>query len=275
MMWFYSLPAWLTGLLFIFGLVAIALGGHRLWQRVSTMSYDSENRGLAIGMLGVVAMILSLLLAFCSVSVWEVYSGAEEAAATEASVSGELVRDLAVYGGPAAGAAREAVREYLKSVISEEWPAMAKGHRSESSSHKFNNIFHKASFINPRNPREEILLAEIWDKTNQLNIYRRARLAGCSGSAVPSTLWGTIALCIIFNFLLFYGMPVGSLSDFMLGLYAGTLGLLLFFILTMDRPFSGSLSVSPAPYESALESMSRWDAEPESAEPPAAAAKPR
>ena len=261
MMWIYDLPNWLVFLLLSAGMVAAALGGHRLWRRFFKLEYDPETSGLAMGMLGVVAMILSLLLAFSSVTVWEAYSAAESAVASEASVSGELVRDLAVYGGPAASEAREAVRTYLRAVISDEWPAMAARGYSEPTAHKFNAIFHKAAVINPKGAREEILLTEIWDKTNELNIYRRARLSCAGGSVVPGALWGTMALCIVFNFMLCYGMRVTRLSDFMLGIYAATLGLLLFFIVAMDRPFTGSVSVSPEPYETALESMKRWDAE--------------
>ena len=138
---------------------------------------------------------------------------------------------------------------------------MAERGYSEATAHKFNAIFHKAAVINPKTAREEILLTEIWDKTNELNIYRRARLSCAGGSVVPGALWGTMALCIVFNFMLCYGMRVTRLSDFMLGIYAATLGLLLFFIVAMDRPFTGSVSVSPDPYETALESMKRWDAE--------------
>lgn len=261
MLWIYDLPNWVVLLAFVAGMVSAALGGHRLWVRTCKLEYDNETSGLAMGMLGVVAMILSLLLAFSSVSVWEAYGAAESAVASEASVSDELVRDLAVYGGPAASAAREAVRTYLRAVIAEEWPALAKGMRSEAASHKFNDIFHKAAAISPKSQRDGIILTEIWDKTNELDVYRRARLNCAGGSAVPGALWATIALCIVFNFLLFYGMRLSRLNDYMLGIYAATLGLLLFFIVAMDRPFTGSVSVSPDPYETALESMKRWDAE--------------
>lgn len=268
-MWIYDLPNWIVFLGLTTGLPAAALAGHRLWRRGFTLEYDPEAGGIAMGMLGVVAMILSLLLAFCSVAVWEAYSAAESAVASEASVSGELVRDLAVYGGPAASEAREAVREYLRAVIAEEWPAMAEGGCSEPTAHKFNAIFHKAAVINPGTAREEILLTEVWDKTNELNVYRRARLSAAGGSVVPGALWATMALCVVFNFLLCYGLRVTRLNDFMLGIYAATLGILLFFIVEMDRPFAGSVSVSPDPYESALESMKRWDAEPVEVSAPA------
>ena len=66
---------------------------------------------------------------------------------------------------------------------------------------------------------------------------------------------------ILFNFLLFYLLPVSRLNDWMLGLYAGMLGLMLFFLIVMDYPFAGSLRLSTYPYQSALQSMQFWDAE--------------
>lgn len=261
MLWLYDYPNWLVGAAIIAVMVGAALLGHRLWRRWFAWEYSPENSGLAMAMLAVVAMILSLLLAFSSVSVWEAYGSAEAAAAAEASVSGQLVRDLAIFGGPAASAAREAVREYLQTVISDEWPAMAQGGHAETASHKFNAIFRRAALLEPHTAREEIMLAEIWAKTNELNLHRRGRLNAAGGSAVPDALWATLLLGIILNYLLFYVLPVSRLNDLMLGLYAATLGLMLFFIVVMDRPFAGAVSVSPAPYESALQSMQRWDAE--------------
>lgn len=261
MMWLYDYPNWVAGVLFVSATAGIALAGQRLWRRFFAWEGTSESSALAMGMLAVVAMMLSLLLALSSVSVWEAYNSAEAAASAEASVSGELVRDLAIYGGPAAASAREAVRDYLKSVITEEWPDMRKGRYSEATSHKFNAIFRRAARLDPRTPREQALIAEIWGKTNELNLHRRARLGAAAASAVPGALWATLLLGILFNFLLIYILPYCRLNAWMLGLYAATLGLMMFFIFAMDHPFSGAVSISPESYESALLSMERWDGE--------------
>lgn len=270
MIWIYDYPNWLVGFFIVALMVGAAIGGHRLWRRFLAWECTPESNGLALGMLAVVAMMLSLLLAFSSVSVWEAYTSAEAAVATEAGVSGELVRDLSVYGGPQARAAREAVRAYLQSVISEEWPAMAKGGYSEETAHKFNAIFRAAAPLAPRNPREQVLLAEIWAKTNELNLTRRGRLNAATGSAIPAALWWTLLLGIMLNFALFYLLPVSRHNQLMLGLYAAMLGLMIFFIVAMDRPFAGSVSVGSDPAENALLSMQRWDSE---AAAPAAAVR--
>lgn len=60
-------------------------------------------------------------------------------------------------------------------------------------------------------------------------------------------------------FLQFYALPVNRLNDTMQGLYAATLGLLIFFIVVMDRPYAGSVCVEPSAFKSALQSMERWD----------------
>ena len=260
-MWLYNFPNWLVGVICVTVLTGAALGGHRLWRRFSTLKYSPENSGFALAVLQVVALVLSLLLAFSSVSVWEAHTSAESATATEASVSGQLVRDLAIYGGPASASAREAVRDYIQSVISEDWPAMAKGGYSLTAAHKFNTIFRKVALIEPRTPRAETLFAEILSKADELNVARRSRLGAAGRSSIPVPLWGTILFGILFNFLLFYLLPVSRLNDWMLGLYAGMLGLMLFFLIVMDYPFAGSLRLSTYPYQSALQSMQFWDAE--------------
>lgn len=262
MTFLYNFPNWLVCVLFVTVLVAAALGGHRLFRRLVDIKQTPDTCGLAMAMLAVVAMILSLLLAFSSVSVWEAHRGAAASTETEASIAGELVRDLGVYGGSQAAASRRAVQSYLESVISEEWPAMQKGLGLRITEEKYDFIFHSIALIEPRTPREQIMLAEIWDKTNEINLHRRERIDAAGSSAVPASLWGILLLGVVCNYLLFYLLPVTRLNDWLLGLYAAMLGLMLFFIFVMDYPFAGNVSVSPEPFEHSLQYMKQWDAEP-------------
>jgi hypothetical protein len=45
-----------------------------------------------------------------------------------------------------------------------------------------------------------------------------------------------------------------------IGLVAMSTGLVFYFIVAMDRPFAGEQSISPAPFQLAVENMERWDA---------------
>ena len=271
MTWFYGLPNWLAGVVVVGLTVVVALVGHRAWLRMFRADHSEERRGLALEMMEISALILSLLIAFTAVAVWEAYAKAEDAVDVEAAIAGELARDLAVYSTREADAAREALRTYIRSIIVEEWPVMAKGGAHEGTAHKFNAIFRRVALIEPRTPREEAILREVWTRTNELNQHRRGRLDSLD-SAIPGPLWAVVIAGTLVTFFLFYVQPVHRFNSAVLAAYASVMGMVFFFILAMDRPFSGTLSVSREPFENALRSMERWDREPPLA--PAAAPKP-
>ena len=53
-------------------------------------------------------------------------------------------------------------------------------------------------------------------------------------------------------------------TRFNVGMIAGlavAIGLVFYFIIAMDRPFAGEESISPSPFQSALDNMQRWDDE--------------
>ena len=47
----------------------------------------------------------------------------------------------------------------------------------------------------------------------------------------------------------------------MIAALAFCMGLVFYFIIAMDRPFAGEESISPAPFQSAIDNMERWDLE--------------
>src|SRR5256885_838190 len=93
----YDLPNWLVGVLITGGAVALTLAAFFVFRRVARTDFSESDRGLAMSLLGVVATINSLLLAFSAVSVWESYGAAEDAVVSEADTVGKLARDLAVF----------------------------------------------------------------------------------------------------------------------------------------------------------------------------------
>ena len=59
--------------------------------------------------------------------------------------------------------------------------------------------------------------------------------------------------------LAFY-LPLTRFNGIMVAALAMSLGLVLFFLIALDRPFAGRESVSPQPFLGALENMDHWDA---------------
>jgi hypothetical protein len=81
----YDLPNWPLGMLVCGGWVVIGLGGYVVFHRVCRVNFAEGEKNLAMALLGVVATVNSLLLAFSAVSAWEAFGSADRAVHGEAT----------------------------------------------------------------------------------------------------------------------------------------------------------------------------------------------
>jgi len=256
----YDFPNWVVGLLVSGALVLLSLAGYFLFRRLSRHEFDAEERDIAMSVLGVVATINSLLLAFSAVSVWESFSSAEEAVVHEADTIGELARDLAVFGGPEAAGARVLLLDYAGIVVNSEWEAMRNGEAAMAAWDTIDDLFRAIATIEPDSPRRVALLPEIWARTNELLVHRRDRLHA-SQAEVPFTLWVVVFAGTVMTMITTFVLPPTRFNLSMITSLALCMGLVFYFIIAMDHPFAGQESISPEPFQSAISNIQRWDLE--------------
>lgn len=256
----YDLPNWLFGLLISGGWILIGLGGYVAFQRLCRVSFAEAERNLAIALLGVIATINSLLLAFSAISVWESFGSAEKAVRNEAVVMTALARDLSVYDTVQSRQARDLLRTYAGVVVDQEWAAMRKGEFPEQARDLLDDMFRAVGRIDPVGPREAALMPEIWARTNELIKARRERTQA-SEAQVPATLWSVVVLATMLTLLTTYVLPRSAFNLTAVALLSGVFGLVFFFIAAMDRPFAGSESIGPEPIQRTMQTMARWSAQ--------------
>lgn len=251
----YNLPIYWMGLIVVGATLLVALVGYAIAARLALMRLDAEQRSLALTMMSIITTMNSLLLALAAVNVWESYNTASAITAGEATCARELALDLAGFNSASANAATHALRVYLDSVIHEEWPVMQQSLRAHPRTEaRFMEMFALVSQLDPTNARQEILLGEILTRVNELAKLRQQRLLSLDVS-MPGTLWAVILAVSIVSFLLLYVLPPSPYHVALIAGWAITLGLMLFFVLAVDRPYAGEISVSPTPYEATLEVM--------------------
>ncbi len=254
----YDLPLWLLGAVISGLAVAVTLAAYAGFRRIVRREFDSDDRGVAMAVLSVVATITSLLLAFSAVSVWESFQSADEAVVHEADTIAELARDLAVYDSAESRHAREVLRQYIQLVADKEWEDMRTGQASAEAWATADNIFRAVGTIEPDTLKRQALLPEIWARTNELVGHRRDHLY-TSESEVPATLWLVVLAGCMLTMANMFVLPPSSFNISMIAALAFSLGLVFFFVIAMDRPFAGRESISDEPFRSALENMQRWD----------------
>jgi hypothetical protein len=84
--------------------------------------------------------------------------------------------------------------------------------------------------------------------------YRQRRLQDLD-SAMPVTLWGVMLLASGMSLVLLYALPGTRFNVVLVSIWAITLGLAFFFVLAVDRPFAGEVSVGSEPMQRALATL--------------------
>jgi hypothetical protein len=154
---------------------------------------------------------------------------------------------------PSGTSLRNHMSAYLRAVIDGDWPAMAHGGESEVATQALNAIYDTLLADRSGDRSGTVVMTEILEELNQVTSARRERLVMSTG-VVPDILWlvlfGGAVLTIGFTF--FFGTENVRAQSLM----TGTLSLLilggLLIIIAVDYPFTGAVSVDPAPLELVL-----------------------
>jgi hypothetical protein len=252
-LWLYQLPNWQLGTLITGGLIALGLGGHAIFQKRCRTIFPESDRNLAIALMAVVATVNSLLLAFSAISVWDAFSAADRAVSGEATTIGELSRDLSAFDTAQSLQAGVRLSAYARAVVDDEWSAMQMDQASPSTWADFDLMFNAVARIEPATLRETALMPEIWARANELVKYRRARLDASKGR-VPGTLWAVVVVGTLLTIMPSFVLPARLFNRTGIAMLSLSMGLVLFFIAALDRPFVGKESISDEPFQLYLHS---------------------
>jgi hypothetical protein len=251
---FFEAPGLLLGLFIIASSIVIAVAGVCIirWRvHYSILKEDHEVAGFLYSMVGVV---YAVLLGFITVVVWQQHRDTQNYVQQEAVRVSNMLRDAQVFPDPVRKVLRQKLVAYGRAVVSDEWNTMAKRQSSPLASRAYEKIWETVYEIQPETEREGAFYRESITRLNELSGIRRSRLLS-SQSRIPSLLWGLLiggaAISIAFTYM--FGTKNIWSHVLTAGALAGLIGFVLFLILALSCPFSGSLCISPDPLESVLQ----------------------
>jgi uncharacterized protein DUF4239 len=255
MLFLYNIPSAAMAMIVVGTTLSIVLIGYAIARRLKLMDLDAEQRGMTLSMVSVITTINSLLVAFAAISVWDAYNDADRTVTAEASCAGELARDLAAFHTPAADLTGIALRGYVQAVVHSEWPTMQQQSRSDpETERRFDEMFDAVNRIQPSDARQNALLVEVLARANEMVKHRHRRLSELD-VAMPGTLWAVMVTVSALSFALMYVLPATPFHVTLIASWAATLGLAFFFVMAVDRPFAGAVSVSAAPFQQTIDSL--------------------
>jgi hypothetical protein len=202
-----------------------------------------------------VGLVYGVYLAFTVVVVWEHYQDAENTATNEATHLSELWRDAEVV--PGGRQVQDSLYAYARSVVDDDWPAMARG-GSLKTSESYERLWRAYYQLRPsaNDPVQVGFYQQSLRELNELGIQRRQRIL--SGSAnLPAVMWFLLVTggVVMIGFALAIGTPHAWLQYAVTALLAGFLAFSIAIVGALEQPYSGDVSIHPDAFVSVIKSF--------------------
>ena len=248
----FDIPLWIMGPTIIAALCAFAVVGlllvrRRVLPRLRVETGDSEFTG---AMLQSVMVFYGLAVALIAVTVFQTYSDTQKVVTGEATALNALYRDVTSYPEPIRTELQQGLRDYTRYVIDEAWPLQRQGKVPGGGFELMTRFQVMLTKFEPTTEGQKLLHGETLRAYNTMIQARRLRLDAV-GTGLPKVMWAVIVLgaFISLSSSFFFKVEDARLHIIEVLLLAVFIGLVIFMILSLDRPFRGNLGIGPEPYQ--------------------------
>ena len=249
----FKVPSFILGLTVVGGVVVFSIVGLLVVRRFISHNQLRTHHDVADPILGALAAIYAVLIAFVVVTVWQGFDKSNANVQQEANCLADVYRNSEAFAPGFHQKAGDLLREYRQAVINHEWKTMASGEMSPDVEKIMRKIWALYIVYQPKTSTEQSFFDESVRKLNLLQELRQQRLMD-SRTGIEPLLWfvlmagGFSTICFTF----FFGAENLRAQLAMVALLAITISLILFTIMSLDFPFTGSLSISPDPFKQIL-----------------------
>jgi len=248
----FDIPLALAGLIIIGSLCLFTMVGLWLVRRfilphLRVRVEDSEYAG---GMLQSIMVFYGLAVALMAVSVSQTYSDVSKVISGEATDLAALYRDVSGYPEPIRTRLQSELRDYTDQIIHQAFPLMAKGKVPSVGVEYMNRFQAMLIAFEPGTEGQKLMHGETLRAYNEFIQSRRLRLDAVN-TGLPAVMWMVVlaGAFIGLSASFFFKVEDARLQGIHALLLAIFIGLVIFMIFALDRPFRGDLAVGPGPYQ--------------------------
>lgn len=234
-------------ILCLYSVIGLLLVRRFILPRLRVQIADSEFGG---AMLQAVMVFYGLATALIAVGVWQSYSDTAKLVSGEAAALAALYRDIDTYPEPFRSSVHADIREYTRYVIEEAWPLQRKGEVPSGGVSRIDVLEHDLLAFQPATDSQKIIHAEAFRAFNAMVLARRLRLDSVT-TCLPDVMWIVVIAGAFIGLTssFFFKVDDVRFQSIHAVLLATFIGLVIFLILALDRPYRGDLGISPAPYQ--------------------------
>lgn len=248
----FDIPLRISGPVIIAVLCAFAVAGllivrRRVLPRLRVQGADSEFTG---AMLQSVMVFYGLAVALIAVTVFQTYSDTQKVVTGEATALNALYRDVTSYPEPIRTELQQGLRDYTRYVIDEAWPLQRQGKVPSGGFELMTRFQVTLTKFEPTTEGQKLLHGETLRAYNTMIQARRLRLDAV-GTGLPKVMWVVIVFgaFISLSSAFFFKVEDARLHILEVLLLSVFIGLVIFMILSLDRPFRGDLGIGADSYQ--------------------------
>jgi hypothetical protein len=206
-------------------------------------------KAVSPGMLPPLGILFALFVAFTASEVWSNIERANTAVDREASALKAILVSAASFPGEPQARLRALIHRYIDKVVNQEWPSMARQSSELTvTPQSLADALAAILALTPHSPGQEIAQRALADALTNVLDARRQRII-VSRSHVGLLKWACLfvqAICMLIAIAMVHGDNQRTIGIAM-GLFASGAAVSFLLILAHDRPFTGEISISPAP----------------------------
>jgi len=248
----FDIPLRISGPVIIAVLCAFAVAGllivrRRVLPRLRVQGADSEFTG---AMLQSVMVFYGLAVALIAVTVFQTYSDTQKVVTGEATALNALYRDVTSYPEPIRTELQQELRDYTRYIIDEAWPLQRQGKVPSGGFELMTRFQVILTKFEPTTEGQKLLHGETLRAYNAMIQARRLRLDAV-GTGLPKVMWVVIVFgaFISLSSAFFFKVEDARLHILEVLLLSVFIGLVIFMILSLDRPFRGDLGIGADSYQ--------------------------
>jgi len=252
LLWLYTNPNWLFGVIVVGGFVGFALTGQIVTRRFLPRWFGDKDYNDMVGhFLSASGVFFGITLGLLSVGAWENFVAVDDAVMQEATTIGVLYRALDNYPEPHRSTLTDELRAYTRREIDVAWPKQKEGVIPGPIGNTMLSQLHRhLTHVEPASEGQKALHREALHLFSNMVEARRKRLASVS-TQLPPIVWCVVIGGSVLNLSLMWLFVVENkrLHDLLTSILACLLGLLVFLLAVMDFPFRGEFCVGPDSFE--------------------------
>ena len=250
-----DLPTWLFGIVFIGSFIAVSVVLTVALRPFVRRHYaDAHNSVLDIcfSAVGTMFAIVAGLLVF---GVYSTFEDAQQASSNEASNLILMHKQANAFPQPYRDQAQQAIVSYTRSVIDDDWPALANSEGSVKTGAALDHMYSVWAPMQPDEQWSDQYQASV-DQLNEVLRLRDERIDD-SRAALAPIYWVLLFVGAFLTVLHLVLLRMENLTMHLIavGVTAAMLALVLLLLIEVNQPFRGDTSLLPVSYERALRSM--------------------